>query len=329
MRVSIIIPVYNVSAYIEKCVQSVMKQTMTSGVECILIDDLSTDNSIELAEKLIDDYTGNIKFTILKHTENRGVSASRNEGIHHATGDYIFFLDSDDHITPDCLATLYGLTIEYPGVEIVKGNVRSTQKDRDFSITRLVWLPEYSNDRAWLRLQFQLTRIPQSVWNMLISRQFITANNLYFIDGAIFEDWHWYHFAGKYIASMAFTKKITYFYTINPTSLIATHYQKKLDVRSICMVINDMLERIDSHATRYEMKGILAASHRMGNNTGIMGGNFFKLNPIYRNKYFRRMYDAYRYINKHGRRSFKGVLTYFMFEIYLFYVCVRLKKGKQ
>ena len=90
MTVSIIIPVYNVAEYIEKCLYSVIQQK-TYNIECILVDDCGTDNSIEIAEKIINQYNGPISFKLLHHNHNRGLSAARNTGINIATGDYVFF----------------------------------------------------------------------------------------------------------------------------------------------------------------------------------------------------------------------------------------------
>ena len=93
--VSIIIPVYKVEAYIERCLTSVMHQTyQDSAIECVLVDDCSPDKSISLAQDMISRYHGNIDFTIIRNDKNRGLSVSRNNGIEHATGKYLFFLDS-------------------------------------------------------------------------------------------------------------------------------------------------------------------------------------------------------------------------------------------
>ena len=105
-KISIIIPVYNVAEYITECLQSVMRQTYKGEIECILVDDCGTDNSIAVAEKLLADYKGAISFRILRHAHNRGLSAARNTGTDAATSDYIYYLDSDDYISDDCLEVL-------------------------------------------------------------------------------------------------------------------------------------------------------------------------------------------------------------------------------
>ena len=100
LLVSVIIPVYQVSDYVERCLLSVMNQTY-QNIECIIVDDCSTDDSVAKCDRLISTYKGPIKFQILHHERNRGLSAARNTGTDAATGEYIFYLDSDDEITDE------------------------------------------------------------------------------------------------------------------------------------------------------------------------------------------------------------------------------------
>ena len=104
MKVSIIIPIYNVEPYIERCLQSVVSQTYPY-FECILIDDCGNDRSMPFAEQFIQNYSGEIHFRILRHENNCGLSSARNTGMKAANGDYIYFMDSDDAITPECIET--------------------------------------------------------------------------------------------------------------------------------------------------------------------------------------------------------------------------------
>ena len=100
----------------EKCLRSVMDQTLTQGVECILVDDCGGDNSMGIAESFLAEEgyrvceygtlvsnQSPLTFRILHHDHNRGPSAARNTGMEVAKGKYIYFLDSDDWIISDCL----------------------------------------------------------------------------------------------------------------------------------------------------------------------------------------------------------------------------------
>ena len=100
-KISVIVPVYNVESYLERCVESILQQTYTN-FELILINDGSTDSSGKICDDLANQYE-NIK---VYHIENAGVSNARNLGIQLATGAWITFIDSDDFVTNDYLATL-------------------------------------------------------------------------------------------------------------------------------------------------------------------------------------------------------------------------------
>ena len=100
-KISVIVPVYNVEDYLERCVESILQQTYTH-FELILINDGSTDSSGLICENLASRHE-NIK---VYHIENAGVSNARNMGIQLATGSWVTFIDSDDFVTQDYLATL-------------------------------------------------------------------------------------------------------------------------------------------------------------------------------------------------------------------------------
>lgn len=101
-KISIIVPVYNVESYLEKCVKSILNQTY-SNFEVLLINDGSTDNSPNICENL-KELDSRIK---IFHKKNEGVSATRNFGIENSTGKFITFIDSDDFINKDMLEVLY------------------------------------------------------------------------------------------------------------------------------------------------------------------------------------------------------------------------------
>ena len=93
MKISIVVPVYNVAPYVADCFYSIARQTWQGPLECIFVDDCGTDDSMSIVEHCIDDYSGPIDFRIVRHVHNRGLSAARNSGISAATGDYVYFLD--------------------------------------------------------------------------------------------------------------------------------------------------------------------------------------------------------------------------------------------
>ena len=87
LSLSIIIPIYNVEKYIERCLESIISQdTSRYEIECVLINDCTPDNSITIARNIINNYHGNIQFRVLEHEKNKGLSEARNTGIRNATG---------------------------------------------------------------------------------------------------------------------------------------------------------------------------------------------------------------------------------------------------
>ena len=116
--ISIIVPIYNVEKYIDRCVNSLIKQDY-SQIEIILIDDCSTDNSAEIAKTIA--LQNSQKCFFVQREKNGGLSAARNTGIKHAKGEWLSFVDSDDWVTEDYVSTLYNKAAE-TNSDVVMGN---------------------------------------------------------------------------------------------------------------------------------------------------------------------------------------------------------------
>lgn len=218
MKVSIIIPIYNVQSYISRCLDSVCQQTF-QDVECILVDDCGQDESVSIAEQYIEDYTGPIQFQMLHHSQNQGLSGARNTGIKAATGDYIYFLDSDDTITPDCLSTLLALKDKYPDADFVQGNLLNEKGE--ISNDGFNNIPEYCNNPVTIE-NIMLQKVITSAWNRLVKRSLLIENNIYFPVGMIHEDMYWVYFLSKYVHAAAFSNIGTYIYYTNEGSIMTS-----------------------------------------------------------------------------------------------------------
>lgn len=123
MKFSIIIPLYNKAAYVEKALRSVFAQTFTD-YELIVVDDGSTDNSLQVAKRLLDEASQNLSpFTFhLLTQKNAGVGAARNKGVAESSGEYLCFLDADDWWEPTFLEEMAKFVEEYPGAGIYASN---------------------------------------------------------------------------------------------------------------------------------------------------------------------------------------------------------------
>lgn len=218
MKISIIIPVYNVAPYIKRCLDSVAAQTYAGNMECILIDDCGTDDSVRIARQWIEDYTGKIHFAIFSHSINQGLSAARNTGIEVASGDYIYFLDSDDAITPDCIKILTDLAVKYPDADYVLGNtVKGSQELMSHHFRTEA--PACVDERSQIDYMLFSATI-DTAWNRLIKRYFIIRHGLLFPVGIVHEDVYWLFFLAKHTQEAAFTNEGTYYYYRNEQSII-------------------------------------------------------------------------------------------------------------
>lgn len=212
--VSIVIPVYGVEKYIERCLNSVMRQDSKSmSLECILVDDCSPDGSIKIAEKMIMDYSGGIRFEILRHEKNQGLSVARNTGMRSAKGRFLFFIDSDDYITDDCIMNLYKKTRDFSDVEVVKGNHVGRIA---INVSRIPSCP--LNNDTLLNLLY-MSVVPVMAWNTLIKRDVIQNNNLAFKPRLLYEDNLWSAQLFRHVKSFLFVPDTTYYYESNNTSI--------------------------------------------------------------------------------------------------------------
>lgn len=244
LKISIIIPIYNVEPYLFACLSSVAGQTMHDGIECILIDDCGTDKSVQVAERFMNDYRGDIDFSIIHHKQNQGLSAARNTGLLAAQGEYIFFLDSDDEITPNCVGTLFSIAEEHPGIDLIQGSYLADTPY--FNQFNQIKFPNYTDDKALIKKSLlNYNVIPVMAQNRLVRRDLILEHNLFFKKGIIHEDNHWTFFIAKYVKTMALCPEKTYKYNITPGS-ITNNINLEKEILAFHTMINDFCANVDN-----------------------------------------------------------------------------------
>lgn len=172
-KVSVIVPIYNVEKYLEKCINSLLSQTL-EDIQIILVNDGSKDNSGNIAKE----YEKNNKDRVIYvEKENGGLSDARNYGLKYATGDFIAFLDSDDYIEKNAYEEMYNKAIEedadYVECDFIWEFPNKTRVDKQYP---------YKNKKEMLSF------VRVVAWNKLIKRQLITDNNLEFPKGLRYED---------------------------------------------------------------------------------------------------------------------------------------------
>lgn len=210
--VSIIIPVYNVAEFVEQCLVSVISQTY-SDLEVLIVDDCGTDNSMQIVERVVAEYHGPIMFKILHHDCNRGLSAARNTGIIESDGEYVFFLDSDDTITSNCIQELYSNMILEPDIEMSMGGIMQIGGKLDWG--------EFATGIHTTNILEMACRyeIYTMAWNKLLKKDFIISNRLFFKEGVCHEDVLWNIQVACYLRKFIATRKKTYNYLIRKGSI--------------------------------------------------------------------------------------------------------------
>lgn len=177
--ISIIVPVYNVEKYLEKCVNSIINQTY-NNIEIILVDDGSKDNSGQICEQL----KGKDNRIKVIHKENGGLSDARNAGLKIAKGEYIGFVDSDDYIAEDMFETLYNLNKKYNS-EISIVSYYEIYNGKVISVRNTKKLEELNKIEAIKELLID-TKIQSYAWNKLFKRELF--DNIEFPTNKNFED---------------------------------------------------------------------------------------------------------------------------------------------
>ena len=201
--VSIILPIYNVEKYLEKCVCSILNQDY-NNLEVILVNDGSTDKSLEICERL-QKKDNRIKII---NQKNLGVSAARNNGFYYSKGDYICFIDSDDIIEIDMVSTLVKLLQENE-CEVANCNIHIIEKDkteRNFYTNKNIKIYNSSE----LKKYFLLGKVSHACWDKMYKREVLEKVN--FVLNSTSEDRYFCWKLNKTINKMVVTSKVGYHY---------------------------------------------------------------------------------------------------------------------
>lgn len=179
VKVSVIIPVYNVEKYIKRALESVCNQTLFD-IEIIVVNDGSSDNSAEIIRSFLND-----KRIIYIEQENKGQGAARNEGLKYAKGEYITFLDSDDCIDNDFYEKLYNVITKYDADIAAASIIRKRE-------TFEKWRVHYKGVTLYTKKDdiYKAAKYPEQsyVWNKLYKKSFLDKINFKFKEGVYYED---------------------------------------------------------------------------------------------------------------------------------------------
>lgn len=215
MLISIIIPVYNVANYIQKCLLSALNQTY-KNLEIILVDDAGSDNSMEVANQLLQNHSRKDCVRIITHSQNMGLSAARNSGLKEAKGEYVYFLDSDDYLPENSIALLAD-PAESNRPQCVVGNYQCSIVPARYYPQLTLKTGLYTN-RAIMEAYIS-RRIYMMAPNKLYRRSYLLENNLFFKEGLLHEDELFSFQFFSLCESLYVVEAITYIYVIRETSI--------------------------------------------------------------------------------------------------------------
>lgn len=213
--VSIIIPCYNVEKYINKCIDSVLNSTL-KDIEIIAIDDGSKDATYKILKEYTDE-----RLKVFTQ-ENMGQAKTRNKAINLSSGEYLFFLDSDDYIDTDLLSKLYSETKN--GSDIVISDAKGIDDITNLELMTIKYNKYSDND-----IKNYILNSSGPAWK-LIKKDIITKNNLYFYEDHIYEDIAVVPSWGLYANKISYVPNTYYYYIIrNGSTMNQVEYSKKLE----------------------------------------------------------------------------------------------------
>ncbi len=232
MKISVIIPVYNSSTYLRKCLDSVVNQTL-KDIEIIVINDGSTDDS----KNIIEEYLCKYKNIIFIDQENKGIGKTRNIGIKKATGEYITFVDSDDYIKENMLEEYYKYAKKH-NFDLVIGSYIKKINNKEIIFENNKF--KTGNVKTTPQILYLIEYGP---WAKLYKREMLINNNIYFDEKRKYEDMP---FVSKALLKSKLIGQITepyYYYIIHNNSETTTMDKRVFDILDILKEIKDYYKR--------------------------------------------------------------------------------------
>ena len=237
-KVSLIIPVYNVENYIEKCLDSAVNQTL-EDIEIIIVNDGSKDSSKQKIEKYLKKYQS-IKYL---EKENGGLSDARNYGMSYATGEYVAFLDSDDYVENTMYEEMYTL---------------GKKENADMVECDFVWeYPDKRREDVGERYSSKKEMIEKGrvvAWNKLIKREILEQANIKFPVGLRYEDMEFFYKIVPYINKVSFVKMCMVHYVQRNDSIANTQNAR---TKEIFIILDNVIKYYKEKNLYNEYKDVL------------------------------------------------------------------------
>ena len=243
---SIIVPVYKVEQYLDKCVRSLINQTY-GKIEIILVDDGSPDRCPELCDK----YAKIDQRICVIHKENGGLSDARNKGIEIASGEYILFVDSDDYIETDTCEKFVKYAKE--GYDVLIGD--AIIEGANIDLKHIEPLRKITSGQEYLKEAFLAGKAPMATWLNVYNRNFLLRNELFFKCGILHEDEQFTPRALLKADSVVCTGITFYHYMIREGSITTKVDKRKnmKDLYSTCMELEGWYKDIEDVTLKQQL----------------------------------------------------------------------------
>lgn len=243
IKVSVIVPVYNVKKYLAKCLDSIIAQTL-KDIEIICVNDGSSDGS----DKVLEEYKKKDARIQVVNRKNGGLSAARNTGMPYAKGKYIGFVDSDDYIEPTMYELMYYNAEHFQSQLVICAahkidDTTGIVFDDDPYYT-LGYFPKELDNRAFTHVDTKdfFQDLCVMAWNKLYLRSFLEEKNAKFPDGYIFEDGPFFTDIYFDMDRVTIVRDFLYYYRVNRANSIVCKGDK--DFTDIFYVVNKMLNNL-------------------------------------------------------------------------------------
>ena len=218
-KISVIVPVYNVENYLPYCIESIIKQTY-KNIEIILINDGSTDNSLQLCNK----YKKHDRRIKVIDQKNKGLSGARNSGINVATGDYFSFIDSDDFVAQDYLEYLLSMMEQGVNITTCQSKIAHNYNESNIVISQTGMGDEAISVHDYCVLAFNNVRY-LSAWGKLYKRELF--DTIRFPEGILNEDIFIMAELFDQTSKIGMGKEIKYYYVKRKDSITTARFNKR------------------------------------------------------------------------------------------------------
>lgn len=316
VKVSVIVPVYNVEKYLKDCLNSVINQTL-EDIEIICVNDGSTDNSLAILE----DYAKKDSRIKIINQKNKGLSGARNTGMKYVQGEYILFLDSDDWLNEDALFELYWSHLDDNLDMLFFQTVDYYEEDGRYELNQFGGMTAIDDSFEGKIFNYKdvasiIFKIPHSAFNKLYSTSFLQRINASFPEGINYEDLAFFYDVFLKAERVSILKKELLFYRIRENSISTSGGEKSFDIFKSLKLVKDSLKdtTMDNKYLQDYLMFIVV-------NLKFV---FVRLKDEYKNDYFKAMLENYEYF---GLDKVDNDFSGWSYEDRIFYQSIKKAKN--